>query len=295
MMNLAVLVFVVLIPDTAFGSARPKRIINGAEIKDFQKYKFAVAILGKYGYNAFSLLCGGSIIHPRFILTSAHCFYVENQTQRMKEDMVLTVAGSGFLNNNRSITRFYRYVKKLIFHENYTTNSYVNDLALLYLTRELPANPDLISFIELNRGNEFLTGKCETVGWGIDEKGERSKVLLSLSIEIIPNYACFMTYEMRPSDKIICGKNMNGGSACSGDYGGPLICDGKLAGVIDSGDFNCSQGMTNFLDIAKYTDWVDVWMNKVQHQDAESAGNLYSSIDSSHLFSVLIICNLINL
>lgn len=268
----SILLFVcVLNLGITFGSLRPKRIINGNEIKDFKPYKFVAAVLGKYG-NSFSLLCGGSIIHSRFILTSAHCFYVEKGKQSMKEDMILTMGGSEFLNNNRSVNRFFRYVKKLIVHQNYTKHSHVNDLALLYLEKEFPINLDSVSVIELNKKNEFLTGKCETVGWGVDGTGVRSKVLISLSIEIIPSYACFITYEMRPSDKIICGKNMNYGSACSGDYGGPLICDGKLAGIVDSGDFNCSQERTNFLDISKYTNWLDQSMDSALRQDAVSLG-----------------------
>lgn len=284
LLKLALLIFLATLIDQTKGSSRQKRIINGNEVKNFEPYKFVAAILGKYGYNSYSLLCGGSIIHSRFILTSAHCFYVEETDQNVKEDMILTVAGSEYLNNNRSITRFFRYVQKLIIHENYTKYSHVNDLALLYLDKAFPMNLGLLSLIELNRGNEFQTGKCEAVGWGVDAKGERSKILLSLPIEMIPNYVCFMTFEMRPSDKIICGKNMNYGSVCSGDNGGPLICDGKLAGLIDSGDLNCSLQSTIFLDIAKYADWVDQSMRLILEQDATSAS------DSIYACKVLIVC-----
>lgn len=271
---IVILFLFILIPVETFGSIRSKRIINGNEVKDFENYKFVAAVLGKYGYNAFSLLCGGSIIHSRFILTSAHCFFIENEKRNIKEDMLLTVAGSQFLNNNRSIPRLFRYVKKLIVHENYTTRNPVNDLALVYLAKEFPINMGLIRLIVLNRGNEFLTGKCEIIGWGTDRKGVRQKDLLSLSIEIIPNYVCFVTYETRPSDKIICGKNKNFGSACCGDYGGPLICDGKLAGIIDSGDFNCSHDITIFIDIAKYGDWIDEMMNTVLQENVVSSSQI---------------------
>ena len=76
--------------------------------------------------------CGASIIHPKFLLTAAHCLDGKNRLPYIN-----AVAGKLDLKGSDGNREQIRTVSRLITHENYDASTWDNDIALLKLNKPL--------------------------------------------------------------------------------------------------------------------------------------------------------------
>ena len=156
--------------------------------------------------------CGGSIVAPGYILTSAHCFY--------KGDHSATVVTS----NGKHRTK----ASKIIIHPNY--NYPINDLAILVLDESLEIQPICIPTLCDDCNGDFNYGII--AGWGLLSTGSQgSDKLQRAFVNLVSKSECQREWEhVVDDDSLICaGWDAGGVGICSGDSGGPLmtIVDGR--------------------------------------------------------------------
>jgi len=237
-------------------SKQPKALkkdqfIVGGEIAADASAPWQVSIQNKYG-NHF---CGGVIIHDNFILTAASC--VAGLQKRNIQVVTST-------NDWMGLAWWYA-VEDIFIHCNFDKPLYHNDIALIKLQTSIDYD-EKTQNITLADEAEFVEGETLTMtGWGSWVLGEYyPEDLKKLELTYVPFEKCKSYY--RNSDDIdyghICALGKNGGGACHGDTGGPLLNSrGELVGISNFG-VPCAYGFPDvFARVYYYHDWIRTTIN----------------------------------
>jgi secreted trypsin-like serine protease len=205
-----------------------KRIVGGQRVPEGAYPE--CCLVGRQNTNGtLQWFCTGVLVHPRIVLTAAHCYRSTN-----KYVIALNTINQNALDNAEVIS-----VKKALPHAGYAQTGKLNDICVLVLSQPAVTVPvELASKEEINAalkttlvgfGNEDVNS---TVGFGIKRE-------VTVDIESI---------RRRPSDNLDAEESHydyesdlefvaggNGYDSCNGDSGGPayIIVDGvrKVAGL----------------------------------------------------------------
>ncbi|XP_037881612.1 trypsin alpha-like [Glossina fuscipes] len=218
--------FAIVLISVALNASQPNytnfsissRIVGGEPVTNNQ-IPWQVALL--YGG---SLVCGGSIISPYWVVTAAHCILANAH---------FTVrAGSIFHQKNGQI----RKSKSIIIHKRFNIETMDNDIALIRL--DLPFIFD--KAVQPCRLAEFRRNsplKVVVSGWGLTNENATtlSNYLMMAKVSIVTPSECQKAYgEIKITKNMICAVDPNKDS-CSGDSGGPLFFGNELIGIVSFG------------------------------------------------------------
>lgn len=202
--------------------------------------------------NAKILICGGTIVHNRAIVTAAHCFYRGGIRYSISKFTI--VAGKFFRAYTHNETESQESgIDHLYIHETYENiGKFRGDFALAILNTELTFTP-VVQKVEIDfYFKNFTNGNVS--GWGMDENKKQLETLHTVQLNIIQ-----CTSDLEVTEKF-CAVGDNS-TVCRGDSGGGFIVDHNdkkyLVGVVSTNanlvDQNCDPSApAKFTKISEY-------------------------------------------
>ncbi|XP_078507082.1 trypsin-3-like [Lissotriton helveticus] len=200
--------------------------------------------------------CGGSLISEYWIISAAHCYApAETLVAHLGEHDTAYSEG----------TEQHLQVSKVIMHPNYNKVNTDNDFMLVKLASRAKFN-SYVKPITMASSCPTAGSRCLVSGWGnVLTSGVGYPVLLQcLAVPVLSRTACSNAYPGRITKNMFCAGYMEGGKdSCKGDSGGPMVCDGKLMGVVSWGDGCAVKNQPGvYAPVCNYTAWVKDIMAK---------------------------------
>ncbi|XP_037518790.1 complement factor B [Rhipicephalus sanguineus] len=239
------------------------RILGGTQVVTVWPWMVEIGLVGES-----EALCGGTIIHKKFVLTAAHCMHSKNATRNEFTAGNLRLRAGLIARNVKNVTKL--QVQRIIMHEQYNrlNDTFHNDIALLQLKEEISFVRDVRPIClpppkDQMRGKVFYKKDATAfvIGWGEDgiRKGKSRSHLMQLETKI----ASCSSNAPNLHEGMMCSSSSKG-DVCNGDSGGPLMqgvhSDEKIwtqVGIVSWGKGACSKNKTSYYtDVSFYIKWI---------------------------------------
>ncbi|XP_046750351.1 uncharacterized protein LOC124413673 [Diprion similis] len=248
------------------------RITGSDNEAQFAEFPWMVAVIAKPapGVEHSGYICGGSLIHPRVVLTAAHT--IEGLSA---QNLVVRAGDWDSQSRSEPIPHQQLSVQTIIMHEDFNTNNLQNDFALLITEQPFAITPS-VNTICLPRENDgFDAVRCTATGWGKDTfeaVGRFQAVLKKIELPVVPHAHCQTNLRRTRlgsnfilNQSFICAGGEAGQDTCTGDGGSPLACPSKnaqdryvQAGIVAWG-IGCGADRTPgvYANVGKARQWID--------------------------------------
>lgn len=261
-------------------SSAETRIVGGSSLTS-HAYPWLLKIYVNIDGSTYS--CGASLIDSEWVLTAAHC--IESSSGSAVSGSAVTVwYGSHIESNMLSAS-----VSNVYMHEDYSSYTQDNDIALLKLSQPL-TSVTTISPVEDGSSLNDAGVLATVAGWGTtSEGGSSTTVANEVDVPVVSNTVCnsWESYNGQITDNMLCAGYEEGGKdACQGDSGGPLFVESsgeyRQIGIVSWGRGCARAGYYGvYTDVERYEDWIED-----KTSDVSDSSSSFSSSSSSSTTSV---------
>ncbi|KAL4123183.1 hypothetical protein QTP88_015406 [Uroleucon formosanum] len=238
----------------------------------FGEFPWMIAILKLESNQSTTYICGGSLIHPKVVLTAVHCVI-----GKKPNELVIRAGEWDSQTDNEQIPIQDRQALKIINHEDFEPDELLNDIALIIVTKPFSLREHVGTTCLPSPNYVFSEQRCYASGWGknvFGKLGVNKAILKKIDLPIVSRISCLeLLRKTRLGDHYIlpksfmCAGGEIGKDTCQGDGGSPLTCPIKnrpkqfqQAGIVAWGIGCGNETPGVYVDVALFKNWIDKQM-----------------------------------